>query len=161
MEVWSSRLPPPRKAPLEAARESEGLLALVTDSVDEELFDCLDLRAIANFAVGVDNVDMAAATEREIPIGNTPDVLTESTADLTLALMLAAMRRLAEGSAAVLGGEWLTWEPAGLLGRDLHGATVGIVGPGRSGHAVAVDNLLAALRGDRMPHCANPAVYGD
>ena len=138
VEVWSGRLPPPRKALQDAACQSEGLLTLLTDSIDEELLDeSRALRAIANFAVGVDNVDLAAATRRGIPVGNTPDVLTESTADLTLALMLAAMRRLADGSAAVLGGEWLTWEPAGGLGRDLHGAAVGIVGPGRIGRAVA------------------------
>ena len=87
--------------------------------------------------MGVDNIDMPAATERGIPVGNTPGVLTESTADLTLALILAVMRRLPAGAAAVHAGEWLTWEPSFLLGRDLHGATVGIVGPGRIGRAVA------------------------
>ncbi len=138
VEVWPSRLQPPRKDLLERAREAEGLLSLLTDPVDAELIAaCRQLRAIANYAVGVDNVDVRAATERGIPVGNTPGVLTESTADLTLALILAAMRRLADGSAAVQTGEWLTWEPSFLLGRDLHGATVGIVGPGRIGRAVA------------------------
>jgi glyoxylate reductase len=138
VEVWSSRLPPPRKALTEAACTAEGLLTLLTDQVDAELLSaCPRLRAIANFAVGVDNIDLPAATERGIPVGNTPDVLTDSTADLTLALMLAVMRRLADGSAAVLGGDWLTWEPGALLGRDLHRATVLVVGPGRIGRAVA------------------------
>ena len=106
--------------------------------------------------MGVDNVDVAAATERGIPVGNTPGVLTESTADLTLALILAAMRRLADGSAAVLGGEWLTWEPAFLLGDDLHLATVGVVGPGRIGRAVSKRleafgaHVLEAGRGDDL-----------
>jgi glyoxylate reductase len=85
----------------------------------------------------VDNVDLAAATERGIRVGNTPGVLTESTADLTLALMLGIGRRIAEGDAYVRRGEWRTWEPGLLLGRDLHGATVGIVGFGRIGQAVA------------------------
>ena len=137
VEVWSSHLPPPRKALLDAARRADGLLILLTDRVDSELLAaCPDLKAIANYAVGTDNVDMAAARERRIPVGNTPGVLTESTADMTVSLMLAAMRRLAEGSAQVHRGEWLTWEPARLLGRDLHGSTVGIIGPGRIGRAV-------------------------
>ena len=96
-----------------------------------------DLRAIANYAVGTDNVDLDAATARGIPVGNTPDVLTETTADLALALMLALMRRLREGEDEVRAGEWVTWEPARLLGRDLHGATVLVVGAGRIGRAVA------------------------
>jgi glyoxylate reductase len=86
--------------------------------------------------VGVDNIDVEAATARGIPVGNTPDVLTEATADLALALMLAIARRLSEGEAFVRAGEWKTWEPGLLLGHDLHGATVGIVGYGRIGQAV-------------------------
>jgi lactate dehydrogenase-like 2-hydroxyacid dehydrogenase len=85
----------------------------------------------------VDNVDVEAAAARGIPVGNTPDVLTDSTADLAIALMLAIGRRLAEGEAFVRAGEWRTWEPGLMLGRDLHGATVGIVGYGRIGRAVA------------------------
>ena len=138
VEVWPSRLPPPQSDLLRRIREFEGLLSLLTDTIDSELIAAApDLRAIANYAVGVDNVDLRAATERGIPVGNTPGVLTESTADLTLALILAVMRRLPAGSAAVQTGDWLTWEPAVLLGHDLHRATVGIVGPGRIGRAVA------------------------
>ena len=95
------------------------------------------LRAIANYAVGVDNVDVAAAAVRGIPVGNTPDVLTEATADLAFALILAAARRLEEAARAVREGEWSTWQPDWLLGRDVHGATLGIVGMGRIGRAVA------------------------
>jgi len=94
------------------------------------------LRAISNYAVGTDNVDLEAASARGIPVGNTPDVLTESTADLAVALMLGASRRLVEGDAYVRRGEWRTWEPELLLGHDLHGSTVGIVGLGRIGRAV-------------------------
>ena len=137
VDVWPGRLPPSRGDLRERAREVEALLSLLTDEVDAELIaGCPRLRAIANYAVGVDNVDVAGATERRIPVGNTPGVLTESTADVTLALILALMRRLPAASAAVDAGEWLTWEPAFLLGRDLHEATVGIVGPGRIGTAV-------------------------
>jgi glyoxylate reductase len=137
VEVWPERQPPPRDELLKRAPELEGLLSLLTDRVDAELMDAApNLRAISNYAVGVDNVDVEAATARGIPVGNTPDVLTESTADLALALMLAIARRLAEGEAFVRAGRWATWEPALMLGRDLHGATVGIVGYGRIGRAV-------------------------
>ena len=116
VEVWPERLPPPRAELLARAPELEGLLSLLTDPVDAELIE--------------------AATARGIPVGNTPDVLTESTADLALALLLGIARRLAEGEAFVRAGEWRTWEPGLMLGRDLHGATVGIVGYGRIGQAV-------------------------
>jgi len=137
VEVWPGRLPPPRDELLSRAPRLDGLLSLLTDPVDAELMDAApDLRAISNYAVGVDNVDVEAATARGIPVGNTPGVLTESTADLALALMLGIARRLAEGEAFVRAGEWATWEPGLMLGRDLHGATVGVVGYGRIGTAV-------------------------
>jgi glyoxylate reductase len=138
IEVWSKPLPPPRDELLGHVREVEGLLALLTDRVDAELMDAApNLRAISNYAVGVDNIDVDAATARGIPVGNTPDVLTDTTADLAVALMLGIGRRLVDGDAYVRRGEWRTWEPDQLLGRDLHGATVGIVGFGRIGQAVA------------------------
>ena len=137
VEVWPERTPPPRAELLARAPELDGLLSLLTDPVNAELIDAAPrLRAISNYAVGVDNVDLEAAAARGIPVGNTPDVLTESTADLALALMLGIARRLAEGEAFVKAGEWVTWEPGLMLGRDLHGATVGIVGYGRIGQAV-------------------------
>ena len=138
VEIWPDRLPPPRSELFARAPELEGLLSLLTDPVDAELIAAAPrLRAISNYAVGVDNVDVEAAAARGIPVGNTPDVLTDSTADLALALMLGIGRRLAEGEAFVRAGSWKTWEPDLLLGRDLHGATVGIVGYGRIGQAVA------------------------
>ena len=105
VEVWPERLPPPREALVRGAAAAEGLLSLLTDPIDAELIAaCPDLRAISNYAVGTDNVDVAAATARGIPVGNTPDVLTDSTADLALALMLAIARRLSEGERAVRDG---------------------------------------------------------
>jgi lactate dehydrogenase-like 2-hydroxyacid dehydrogenase len=137
VEIWPERLPPPRSELMARAPELEGLLSLLTDPVDAELMDAAPkLRAISNYAVGVDNVDVEAAAARGIPVGNTPGVLTESTADLAVALMLAIARRLSEGEAFVRAGEWRTWEPGLMLGRDLHGAIVGIVGYGRIGQAV-------------------------
>jgi glyoxylate reductase len=138
VDVWPDPLPPP---PDELARQvgaSDGLLALLTDRVDGDLIrSAPSLRAIANYAVGTDNVDLAAATDAGIPVGNTPDVLTEATADLAFALLLAAARHLLVAEAAVRGGEWLTWQPGAFLGRDVGGATLGIVGLGRIGRAVA------------------------
>jgi glyoxylate reductase len=138
VDVWPERLPP-RPAELRArAAECEGLLTLLTDRVDADLIaGAPRLRAISNYAVGVDNIDLEAALERGIPVGHTPDVLTETTADLALALMLGISRRLLEGDRTVRAGEWLTWEPGLLLGRDLHDATVGVIGMGRIGRAVA------------------------
>jgi lactate dehydrogenase-like 2-hydroxyacid dehydrogenase len=138
VDVWLERGPPPRHELLARAADAEGLLSLLTDRVDAELLAAAPrLRVISNYAVGVDNVDLATAGERGIPVGHTPDVLTEATADLAFALILAVARRLPEGIAAVRDGEWVTWEPDWLLGRDVHGATLGIVGLGRIGRAVA------------------------
>ncbi|HLM09256.1 MAG TPA: D-glycerate dehydrogenase [Thermoleophilaceae bacterium] len=137
-EIWPDHLPPPREELMRRAPELEGLLSMLTDPVDADLIAAAPrLRAISNYAVGTDNVDLDAARARGIPVGNTPDVLTESTADLAIALMLAVARRLAEGEAFVRAGRWTTWDPGLMLGRDLHGATVGIVGFGRIGRAVA------------------------
>jgi len=138
VEVWPGAEPPPREELLAGAAEADGLLSLLTDDVDAELISAGErLRAISNYAVGTDNVDLEAATARGIPVGNTPDVLTDSTADLAVALMLAIARRLGEGERIVRAGEWRSWEPSFLLGGDLHGATVAIVGAGRIGRTVA------------------------
>ncbi len=137
VDVWPERLPPTRGQLRERLAEAEGLLCMLNDPIDRELIEAApNLRAISTYAVGTDNIDLAAASARGIPVGHTPDVLTETSADLALALMLAAMRRIPEADAEVRAGEWLTWEPARLLGHDLHRATVGIVGLGRIGRAV-------------------------
>jgi glyoxylate reductase len=138
VDVWPQRMPPGPDKLRERAAPVEGLLCLLTDRVDAALLDaCPRLRVISNLAVGADNVDVAAAHERGIPVGYTPGVLTETTADLAFALLLAVARRLPEGMAAVRDGSWGTWEPDWLLGRDVHGATLAIVGAGRIGQAVA------------------------
>ena len=138
VDVWEGRLQPSHAKLLEKAAEAEGLLCLLTDKIDRDVIaSCEKLRAISNYAVGVDNIDVDAATERGIPVGFTPDVLTEATADATFALMLAAARRVVEGDQIVRAGRWLTWEPTLLLGQDVYGKTLGIVGMGRIGKAVA------------------------
>jgi glyoxylate reductase len=138
VEVWQEPLPPSPASLREHVRDAEGLLCLLTDRVDAELLgQAPGLRAIANYAVGCDNVDLAAARARGIAVGVTPDVLTDATADLAFALLLAAARRLPEAWQAAREGTWRTWEPAGWLGAEVHGATLGIVGFGRIGRAVA------------------------
>jgi glyoxylate reductase len=138
VQEWPGALPPAPEELRARTRETEGLLTLVTDRVDAELLDGAPrLRAIANMAVGTDNIDVDAARERGIPVGNTPDVLTDATADLAFALLLALARRIVPGAEKVRAGEWRTWEPAADLGADLAGATLGIVGWGRIGQAVA------------------------
>lgn len=138
VDVWPERMPPPYEVLTERVKGVDGLLCLLTDRVDGDLMDAAgeQLKVISQMAVGYDNIDIPAATERGIPVGNTPGVLTEATADLTFALLLAAARRIVEGMAYIKQGEWQTWEPEGLLGADLTGATLGIVGLGRIGKAV-------------------------
>ncbi len=138
-EVWPGELPPPREVLLERVRGVAGLLSLLTDRVDADLLDAAgpQLKVVSNMAVGYDNVDVAAATARGIPVGNTPGVLTETTADMAFALLMAAARRIVEGADYVRAGRWHTWSPTLLLGYDVYGATLGIVGMGRIGQAVA------------------------
>lgn len=116
--------------------EADGLLCTLADRISGELLaSARSLRAVSVFAVGFDNVDLAAATARGIAVGNTPDVLTDATADLAMALLLAAARHLPEGEQNVRSGQWRTWEPLGLLGLELAGARLCIVGAGRIGRA--------------------------
>jgi glyoxylate reductase len=138
VDLWPERLPPSYDELRRRTADAGGLLSMLTDRVDAELIEgSPQLRAIANYAVGYDNVDVDAATARGIPVGNTPDVLTDATADLAFALLLSAARKLPQAAASVRAGEWDTWEPAAHLGYDVHGATLGIVGRGRIGDAVA------------------------
>jgi glyoxylate reductase len=124
---------------LEKVKGLDGLLTLLSDKIDAPLMDTAgaSLKVISQMAVGVDNIDIPAATERGIPIGNTPGVLTETTADLAWALLMAAARRVVEGDKFTRAGRWKTWGPTLLMGTDVHGATLGIVGFGRIGQAVA------------------------
>jgi lactate dehydrogenase-like 2-hydroxyacid dehydrogenase len=137
--IWEGEAPPPRDELLRAVAGCAGVLTMLTDRVDDELLDAAGpgLRVVSNMAVGYDNIDLAACTRRGIPVGNTPGVLTETTADLTWALILASARRLPEGERFVRSGGWRTWSPIHQLGLDVHGATLGIVGFGRIGQAVA------------------------
>jgi len=137
-ESWDAETAAPYQVIKEKLTDKEGLLCLLTDRIDAGLMDAAPrLRVISQCAVGYDNVDVAAATERGIAVGNTPGVLTETTADFAFALLMAAARRVVEGVDYVRAGRWQTWGLTTLLGQDVYGATLGIVGLGRIGAAVA------------------------
>lgn len=138
-DVWQDSMPPSREQLLERSRGCTGLLTMLSDRVDGELMDAIgsQLKVVCNYAVGYNNIDVAAAEARHVRVGNTPDVLTDATADLAVTLLLAAARRVPEGIRNVADLEWKTWEPLGLIGSDLKNATVGIVGMGRIGFATA------------------------
>ncbi len=138
-DVWTDELPPPREMVLERVKGVDGILALLTDAMDSTVMDAAgsQLQVISNYAVGFDNVDVTEATRRGIPVGNTPGVLTDTTADLAFALLMAAARRVVEGDKFTRAGRWKTWSPTLLLGQDVFGATLGLIGFGRIGRAVA------------------------
>jgi len=138
IDFWDDEMPPSREELLARVASADGLLALLTERVDAELLAAApSLRVVANHAVGVDNVDVRACTARGVWVTNTPDAVTESTADLTWALILAVARRIGEGERLVRAGRFKAWAPTMLLGLELRGATLGIVGLGRIGEAVA------------------------
>lgn len=138
VHIWDKDTPPPRAKLLDELSLADGLVSMLTEQIDKEAFNAMTkLKVVSNYAVGYDNIDLEAATEAKIPVGNTPGVLTETTADQAFALLLAAARRVVEGVEYVRNDEWKTWNPIQLLGRDVHGATLGIIGLGRIGYAVA------------------------
>jgi len=138
VDIWNFEVPPPYETIFERIVEKDGLLCLLTDQIDASLMDAApNLKVISQCAVGFDNIDIAAATERNIVIGNTPGVLTDATADFTFALLMSAARRVVEGQDYIRDGKWKTWGLTTLLGQDVYGATLGIIGLGRIGQAVA------------------------
>jgi glyoxylate reductase len=138
VEIWDQEIPPPYDVLVEKVGDKEGLLCLLTDRIDAPLMDVAPgLKVISQCAVGFDNIDVGAATERGIPVGNTPGVLTDATADFAFTLLMAAARRIGEAVEYVREGRWKTWGLTLLLGQDIYGATLGIVGLGRIGKAVA------------------------
>ena len=145
--VWPDIDPPPPDALLEHAQRSDALLTTISDRIDGAFLDAApSVRVVSQLAVGYDNIDIAAATERGVLVCNTPGVLTDATADLAFALMLAHARRLFAGDRALRGGEWGEWSPVFMLSNDLHSKTLGIVGLGAIGRAVA-----ERARGFKMP----------
>ena len=139
VDLWTDRLPPSRGELLKHVQGVDGLLCLLTDIIDGEVMDAAgkQLKVISNFAVGFDNIDISAATTRRLPVGNTPDVLTDATADFSFALMLGVGRQILQGDRYVRNGAWKTWEPMLLLGNEMRSSTLGLVGFGRIGKAMA------------------------
>jgi len=138
VDLWDNNAPPPRDVLLERAAKADGLLTIITEKVDAELFDAApSVKAVANLAVGTDNIDLEEAARRGIPVGNTPGVLTDATADIAFALLLGIARRINEGERQVRNGEWVPWYPTHMIGGDTTGMTLGIVGWGRIGQAMA------------------------
>jgi glyoxylate reductase len=146
LDIWESDEPIPRDELLERAIDKDGLLVLLSDRIDQELMDlCPRLRVIGNYAVGFDNIDVSYATAKGIPVINTPGVLTDATADLAFSLILSSARRIAEGDRFIRSGKFRSWGPKLMLGKDVEGATLGVVGAGKIGKAV-----LERGRGFRM-----------
>ena len=138
MKLWEDEHPPPYKVLRREAREAHGLITLLEDKIDGELMDdAPNLKVISQMAVGFDNIDVAGATKRGIPVGHTPGVLSKTVADFTIALILAAARRVVEADKFARQGKWKSWHPMAFLGPDIYEATLGIVGLGSVGLEVA------------------------
>ena len=138
MELWQDEMPPPHEVLLEKVRDIDGLLSLLSDRIDANLMDAAPkLKVVSNLAVGYDNIVVPEATKRGIVVGNTPGVLTETTAELAFTLLLAAARRVVEADNYTRKGSWKTWGPMILLGQDIYLSTLGIIGMGRIGAEVA------------------------
>lgn len=139
VNMWEyEEQPVPRDILLEEAAKADALLTMLSDKVDLELLDAArNLKVIANLAVGYDNIDVAAAIERGVTVCNTPDILTDTTADLAFALLMATARRIVEAAEIVKAGKWTGWSPLLLAGHDIHHKTIGIVGMGKIGETVA------------------------
>lgn len=139
VRLWDSDEPIPRDTLLEWVQGIDGLYCLLTERVNDELLDAAgpSLKVVSTLSVGFDHVDVEACKRRNIAVGNTPGVLTDTTADLAMALLLATARRIPESIDAIHRGEWTTWKPEWMAGYDLHGSTVGIVGFGRIGTTFA------------------------
>lgn len=138
VRMWQEEEKPvPREVLMEEAGKASALWTMLSDQIDRELIEAApDLKIISNLAVGYNNIDLDAARERGIAVTNTPEVLTETTADLAFALLLATARRLIEAEKTVRSGEWKSWTPMGMTGQDVYGATLGIIGMGRIGEGV-------------------------
>lgn len=138
MDVWEGSMPPPPEELLKRTRGRDGVVSMLTDKIDVTFLDAVpSLKVISQYAVGVNNIDLAAAKQRGIPVGHTPDVLTDATADMAFALMMGAARNLLPGYEYIKARRWKTWDPELLLGQAVWGATLGVIGYGRIGRAMA------------------------
>ena len=165
LDVWPEDSPPSQQALLEHVVGVDGLVCLITDDIDTGVLEAAgaQLKVVSQMAVGVDNVDVAACAARGIPVGNTPGVLTETTADMAWALMLASARRVVEAAEYVKDGQWKTWTPTQMAGIDVYGSTLGIIGFGAIGQAIARRAQgfgMRVLCWNRSPRPAEAAAVG-
>lgn len=165
LDVWPVDFPPTRAELLEHVVGVDALVCLITDTIDAEVLDTAgdQLKVVSQMAVGVDNVDVAACSARGIPVGNTPGVLTETTADMAWALILSSARRVVEAAEYVKDGEWQTWTPTQMAGIDVFGSTLGIIGFGAIGQAIARRAQgfgMRTLCWNRTPRPAEAAAVG-
>lgn len=165
LDVWPEDFPPSRDALLKHVVGVDGLVCLITDAIDAEVLDAAgrQLKVVSQMAVGVDNVDVAACSARGIPVGNTPGVLTDTTADMAWALILASARRVVEAAEYVKEGQWKTWTPTQMAGIDVYGSTLGIIGFGAIGQAIARRAQgfgMRVLCWNRSPRPAEAAAVG-
>lgn len=155
----------PREKLLEEATQAQALWTMLGDEIDRELLEAApNLKIVANLAVGYNNIDLDAAREHKVFVTNTPDVLTETTADLTFSLMLATARRLVEAEKTVRNGEWQAWTPMGMTGQNVYGTTLGIIGMGRIGEAVcrrAQGFNMEVIYHNRTRRSLEDAVYAE
>ncbi len=159
LRVWDEDRPVPRDVLLREAAQADGLLVMLTERIDTDLLTAApNLKAISTMSVGYDHIDIAACAARNIPVGHTPDVLTDATADHAFALLLASARRIPEGERYVRAGQWGPWKPDLLLGQQVSGATLGILGFGRIGQGVAARakgfNMRVLVSGGRNAEAA-------
>jgi glyoxylate reductase len=156
--VWPGAMPPPPRALQSELADADAVLSMLTNKIDARMIAAAPrLRVISNLAVGVDNIDLDAATRAGIAVGHTPGVLTEATADLAFALLMATARRVAEADRYVRAGKWRTWGPMTMLGRDVHSSTLGLIGFGAIGNAMA---RRAKGFGMRVIHLKHPSSQG-
>ncbi|MCY3568298.1 MAG: D-glycerate dehydrogenase [Chloroflexi bacterium] len=165
LDVWPVDFPPTRAELLQHVAGVDGLLCLITDTIDDAVLDAAgkQLKVVSQMAVGVDNVDVAACAARGIPVGNTPGVLTETTADMAWALILSAARRVVEAAEYVKRGQWQTWTPTQMAGVDVFGSTLGVIGFGAIGQAIARRAQgfgMRTLCWNRTPRPAEAAAVG-
>jgi len=138
VSIWEKDCPVTKERLLEEANKADGLYVMLTDIIDKELFDqAPNLKVVSNMAVGYDNIDVKTATEKGVFVTNTPGILSDTTADLTFGLLMDTARRLSEANRYLLEGKWTQWSPMLLAGQDVYGSTIGIIGMGRIGQAVA------------------------
>ena len=146
---WGGDGPPTPDELLGLVADADGIISMFTDRIDASVLDAAPtVRVVSNMAVGVDNVDVPELTARGIPLGHTPGVLTDATADLAFALILAVARRVVESHEAVHAGAWTRWMPNGFIGLELAGSTLGVVGTGAIGRAVGTNDLTRSTIAD-------------